>query len=70
MKFYVDKISEIALEITGEDVKKLGVSEGPYVGDVLNKVLRAKVEGRLRNRGEEIDYLKKLIDKKNVDRLS
>ncbi len=69
LRFYIDKISKIALEITGEDVKKLGVPECPYVGDVLSKVLRAKIEGRIKNREEETDYLKKLLSKGDVDRL-
>jgi len=69
LRLYIDGISKIALEITGEDVKKMGVSEGPYVGDVLSEVLRAKIEGKLKSKEEEVNYLKKLISKGDVDRL-
>lgn len=70
LKNYLEKYLNLKLEITGEDVKKLGIPEGPLVGKILEQVKRAKVRGEVKDRRAEIGYLKKLIQQGNVDRLS
>ncbi|MDP8253900.1 MAG: hypothetical protein P9X27_05845 [Candidatus Kaelpia aquatica] len=59
--FYVNKISKVRLQITGEDVKALGIAESPSVGEMLEKVLRSKVSGALKSRADEVRVLKELL---------
>ncbi|MDP8234114.1 MAG: hypothetical protein P9M06_04875 [Candidatus Saelkia tenebricola] len=61
LRTYIDKISKVKITITGEDILAAGIAEGPHVGSMLEKVLRAKIRGELRNRKDEINYLKTVI---------
>lgn len=61
LKSFIDEILKLKLEIKGDDVKKLGVPSGPVIGELLDKVKRAKLEGKLKNKKDEIRYLKKLL---------
>ncbi|MDP8216793.1 MAG: hypothetical protein P9L98_05705 [Candidatus Kaelpia imicola] len=58
---FIDKISKVRLEITGEDVKGLGVAESPQIGEVLKRVLRSKISGALKSRADEVRALKDLL---------
>lgn len=58
---YLDEIEPLRLEITGEDIKSLGVSEGKVVGKILLKVKRKKLEGGLSTREEELEYVKGIV---------
>jgi len=47
--------------VNGHDlVADLGLSPGPKVGELLEKVREAYVEGRVRNREEALQYLKSI----------
>ena len=58
---YIFEISRIKLEINGEDVKALGVEEGPRIRELLEEVMKAKVRGEVGNRDSQISYLRKLL---------
>jgi tRNA nucleotidyltransferase (CCA-adding enzyme) len=58
---YIFEISKIKLEINGEDVKALGVEEGPKIRELLEEVMRAKVRGEVGDRDSQINYLRKLV---------
>ena len=51
---YVRDWRAVALEISGEDLKKAGVSEGPAVGRGLAAALRAKLDGETAGRDDEL----------------
>ncbi len=61
LKSFIDKILKLKLEIKGDDIKKLGLPPGPVIGELLDKVRRAKLGGKLKNKEDEIRYLKKLL---------
>jgi tRNA nucleotidyltransferase (CCA-adding enzyme) len=61
LDLYVSRISELEIEIDGEEIKKLGVSEGPQIGQLLEKLKRAKFEGKIKTRQQEIRYLQKIL---------
>jgi hypothetical protein len=42
----------------------LGVKPGPYYQKIFAKVLKAKLEGLIRTREEELELIRKLIGKK------
>jgi len=58
---YLEEIEPIKLEITGEDIKDLGISEGKLVGEILLRVKWEKLDGRLPTRKEELEYAKSII---------
>lgn len=52
------------LHIRGQDLKDLGLKEGPDFRNLLRQVLLAKLDFGFKTKKEEIDYLKKLIAEK------
>lgn len=57
-----DCISLKHLAVNGKDVMKLGVPQGPRVGEILNKVFEAVLEGSLENTKECIEkYILQLV---------
>ena len=41
-------------DIDGEDLKRLGVSPGKKIGTILQKVLFMKIDGRVKNREQQL----------------
>ncbi|WP_236612086.1 hypothetical protein [Caldanaerobacter subterraneus] len=55
------KIIESKPYIKGKDIKNLGVSPGPLYGELLDEVFKAKLEGRLKSKEEEISFVKNIL---------
>ncbi len=52
---YFRSLRDVRLEIDGEDLARLGVTESPRVGEILAEVLRRKVNGELDGRAAELE---------------
>ncbi len=61
VKYYYEKLVKIELAINGNDLLKLGLKPGPEIKYILKEVWKAKVNGKLNNYRNEINYAKKLI---------
>ncbi len=59
---YLSHLQDVKLSITGKDIVRLGIKPGPVYTKVLNRTLRAKLDGIVKNRDEELDFVKNLID--------
>ena len=59
---YLNKTSRIKLEITGEDLIKMGVKEGKQVGEVLQKVLETKIKNPSMKKEDEVKEAKKCLN--------
>ena len=53
---YVDDIAQTRLEITGDDLKDAGVPESRLLGQALRETLKAKLEGDVSGREEELEH--------------
>ena len=49
------------LEITGKDIERTGLQPGPIYSTLLNKLLYAKLDGKIRNKEEEIKFVKGIL---------
>ncbi|MGQ9630728.1 MAG: CCA tRNA nucleotidyltransferase [bacterium] len=58
---FIENLREIELEVDGGDAIALGIPEGPMVGEVLERVLDAKLEGEVSGREEEVEYMKRIV---------
>jgi tRNA nucleotidyltransferase (CCA-adding enzyme) len=47
--------------ISGHDLHKLGIAPGPYYQKIFSRVLKAKLEGEVRTRQEELELIRKLV---------
>lgn len=59
-KYYTD-LQHIKTHVTGNDLKKLGIKEGPVYRKILQAVLDAKLNEKLKTREDELEFLKKYI---------
>ncbi len=58
---FLQKWRMVSLEITGEDLKKLGVLPGRQMGALLRRVLLEKIDGKIKNHKDEIIFAKRLM---------
>ncbi|UCH12585.1 MAG: CBS domain-containing protein [Candidatus Omnitrophota bacterium] len=63
ISLFFTKYNSIKLRITGIDLKKIGLTPGPTYKKVLNKILYAKLDGRIKSKQDEIGLAEKLIGK-------
>lgn len=58
---FFDIYNGIRISVSGEDLHKLGVSPGPYYQQIFSQVLKAKLEGLVRSKQEELALIRKLV---------
>ncbi len=63
VKFF-KKYRKIKPELTGEELKKLGVKEGRKIGEFLELLRKEKIEGKIKTLDEEKNFILKYIFKK------
>lgn len=59
---YFERLAGIRLEITGDDVAKLGPGESPRVGEILAELRRRKLNGELDGRESELAAARELVE--------
>ena len=55
---YIDKIRFEKPEITGGDLIAAGIEEGPVIGQLIDIVRRARLDGQVKTKQEELDLAK------------
>jgi len=63
--YFLQKLNYLKLEINGNDLKKIGVTPGPAMKNILNIIHRAKLRGEIFNRDDELKLARKIISEKN-----
>ncbi len=58
---YFRELRGVSLEITGGDLAGLGVAESPRVGEILDELLRRKLNGELDGRSAELEAARELL---------
>ena len=61
LEHYFDELRGVRLEITGGDLADLGIGESPRVGEILDELLRRKLNGELDGRAAELDAARELL---------
>ncbi len=56
---YLTYLREVAVTLTGDDLKKLGIPPGPRYRKLLAELRDAKLDGLVKNREEEIEFVRK-----------
>ena len=62
---YWSALSTVRLEISGEDVKEIGLEQGPMVGEILRSVLKARINGKIEGRQAELTMARELVTQAN-----
>jgi tRNA nucleotidyltransferase (CCA-adding enzyme) len=63
MEFF-HKYNGMRAAVKGDDIKALGVKAGPRFAEIIDRVLRKKLDGILKTREEELEYAKKLAKRR------
>lgn len=61
ISLYLSHLQDTKLSITGRDIAQLGIKPGPLYGRVMEKTLKAKLDGLVKTREEEMEYIKELL---------
>jgi tRNA nucleotidyltransferase (CCA-adding enzyme) len=60
LKLYLDTLRHVRTLLSGSDLLKMGLREGPELGAVLNKLLAARLDGKVKSRADEIRLAQRL----------
>ncbi len=68
LNIYLFEIINVNLNISGDELKIMGIKEGPDIGKILNKLKLLKIDDIIKNKDEEIEYIKNnyLTDNANI----
>ena len=61
VELFLGALRDIKVLITGNDLIKLGFLPSPYFNKLFDAVLKEKLDGKLKTKEEEIEFLKKYI---------
>ena len=65
IKDFLQSYNGRRLYISGEDLRRLGLAPGPYYQKFFRCVLNAKVDGMVKTKKEELEFIKKLSEEKS-----
>lgn len=54
---YLGVLRHVRPEITGEDLLGAGIPQGPEIGIMLDEVLRARMDGQVSTKEEELEFV-------------
>jgi tRNA nucleotidyltransferase (CCA-adding enzyme) len=59
ISLYFTELKRVKVTLRGQDLKRRGYVPGPVYTEILQSVLRAKLDGKVTSRPEEIDFVRK-----------
>jgi len=61
LRAYLERVRDVTLEISGDDLRAAGVPESPAIGDALKQTLALKLDGFVSGRDEELRAALRLL---------
>ncbi|MCP3923683.1 MAG: CBS domain-containing protein [Desulfobacterales bacterium] len=61
ISFYYNKLRQVKVKIRGLDIQNLGIKPGPLFKDIMQDVLYAQLDGKLKTREDELRFIKKYV---------
>ncbi len=58
---FLAEYNRIRIKIGGDDLKKLGLKPGPLYAKLLRKVLHKRIDGELKTKKDELDFVKRAL---------
>jgi tRNA nucleotidyltransferase (CCA-adding enzyme) len=66
IKNYQNRYRKVNIQIGGDDIKALGINPGVIYGKLLEDILFARLDGKVKTRADELRLLKKMIAERRV----
>lgn len=63
---YQNRYRKANIQIGGDDIRKLGITPGAIYGKLLENILFARLDGKVKTRADELRLLKKMIEARKV----
>ncbi len=60
IKLFLNKYSQVKIFTTGKDLKALGIKPGKKYSTIFNTLLQMKLDGIIKNRNDELKYIRKI----------
>ncbi len=60
---FLEKYNGMRIKLRGEDLKKIGIKSGPQFKKILIKILYAKLDGKVKTKKDELEYLRRIAQK-------
>ncbi|HTY45313.1 MAG TPA: hypothetical protein VMD52_04935 [Patescibacteria group bacterium] len=64
IELFLKAYNGMRIHVGGDDLRRMGVSPGPEYQKIFGQVLHAKIEGRLKNKEDEMAFIEHLIRNK------
>lgn len=61
IKNYLNKLTKCKIYTTGDILKSLNIKPGPEYSKIMNELLMKKIDGGLKTKNDEINYLRKYL---------
>jgi len=61
IKDFLEVYNGVRLYITGDDLNRLGVRPGPCYRRIFNKTLKAKLDGTIKTKKDELSFVKSIV---------
>ena len=61
LSLYFTQLQGVHCIVTGDDILAMGVPRGPKVGELLGRLLSARLDGEVMSRDDELNFVKKAI---------
>jgi tRNA nucleotidyltransferase/poly(A) polymerase len=58
---YLNQYSHVRPQLTGQDLRALGIEPGPTYSELLNKLLAARLDGKVKSRADELNFVRAAI---------
>jgi len=58
LELFLNKLRYIRAALNGEDIKRLGVTEGPRIREILSLLLQARLDGKVTSRKDEEELVR------------
>jgi tRNA nucleotidyltransferase (CCA-adding enzyme) len=65
LQLFLTKLRYVRTSLDGEELKRLGISAGPEMGQVLQRLHKAKLDGEVRTRADEKNLALSLVQNQN-----
>jgi len=61
VKDFLSEYNQVRISVKGDNLKALGLKPGPRFGKILDSVLHRKIDGLLKTKKDEFDYVRRFI---------
>src|SRR3990172_1219725 len=60
VSLYLTRLRNVKITLSGDDLKNMGIPPGPRYKKILSRLLDAKLDGKVKNREDEIEFVRNM----------